>query len=96
MKVKAGQEKDYEKFVEVNSHDFYSYGVITYMNRWVELMEKEIEQGKKVEEIADYTSRAADTDGITGFMFGCAVNALSKFWEYGEDLEKWRKKEYKC
>ena len=35
-----------------------------------------------------------DIAGITGFMYGCAVNALSQLWEYGEELRKWHNKEY--
>ena len=38
--------------------------------------------------------RKADTEGITGFMYGCAVNILSQCWEYGEVLRKWHNKEY--
>jgi len=24
-----------------------------------------------------------------GFMYGCAVSTLAKFWEFGEDLRRW-------
>ena len=94
MKVKAGKEKDFNNFVEINSKDGYSYGVVKFMKRWADLMEKEIEKGAKVADIADKTERQADTEGITGFMYGCAVGALSQFWEYGEELRKWHNKEY--
>ena len=43
---------------------------------------------------ADRLSREADTEGITGFMYGCAVSILSKCWVYGEYLRKWHNKEY--
>lgn len=94
MKIKAEMQVEYDKYVEVNSTDGYSYGIVKYAQRWAELMESEIEGGKAVREIADRTSHEADTDGITGFMYGCAVQALSHFWEYGEDLRKWHNKEY--
>ena len=94
MKIKAGKEKDFDTFVEVNSKNFYSLGVVNYVKRWAELMEKEIESGSKVADIADRTSHEADTEGITGFMYGCAVSVLSQLWEYGEDLRKWHNKEY--
>lgn len=94
MKVKKGQEKDYQHFVEINSKDFYSAGVVEYMHKWAELMENEISEGAKLTEIADRTSRIADTKGITGAMYGFAVGALSRFWEYGEELRKWHNKEY--
>jgi len=32
--------------------------------------------------------------GITGFMYGCAVNLLSQCWKHGEELRKWHNKEY--
>ena len=94
MKIKAGKEKEFERFVEINSKDFYSLGVINFANRWAELMEKEIANGAMVADMADRTSDEADTEGITGFMYGCAVSALSSFWEYGEELRKWHNKEY--
>jgi hypothetical protein len=94
MKIKVGKEKEFEQFAEKNSKDFYSRGIIDYAKRWAELMEKEIESGAKVADIADRTSATADTDGITGYMYGCAVSFLSNFWEYGEDLRKWHNHEY--
>ena len=45
-------------------------------------------------ENADRLSHEADTEGITGFMYGCAVSILSQYWEYGEELRKWHNKEY--
>ena len=95
MKIKAGKEKEYEEFVKINSKDFYSLGVVNYAKRWAELMEKEIEKGARVCDIADRTSNMADTDGITGYMYGCAVSTLSHLWEYGEELRKWHNGEYK-
>ena len=94
MKIKAGQEKNYAKFRETNSSDPYSYAIVRYMDKWAELMEEEISNGKSVVEIADATSRAADTEGITGFMYGAAVASLAEFWEHGEELRKWHNKEY--
>lgn len=43
---------------------------------------------------ADKLSYDADTEGITGFMYGCAVSILSQCWEYGQYLRKWHNKEY--
>ncbi len=45
--------------------------------------------GDTIASIARETSRTADTDGITGFMFGCTVSALSQFWVHGEELRRW-------
>lgn len=94
MKIKKGKGKEFKRFVDINSKDFYSLGVVNYMKRWADLMEKEIENGAKVADIADKTSYIADTEGITGYMYGCVVSALSHFWEYGEELRKWHNKKY--
>ena len=94
MKIKQGQEEDLKNFIEINSHDPYSKGTIDYMQRWVDLMEKGLENGKTIPEIARQTSDEADIDGITGFMYGCAVNALARFWEHGEELRRWHNGEY--
>lgn len=40
------------------------------------------------------TSHDADTEGITGFMYGCAVNILAHVWEHGEELRRWHNGEY--
>ena len=94
MKIKVGQEENYNQFVAVNSKDPYSNAVVQYAERWANLMESKIVSGDKIADIADSTSHEADTEGITGFMYGCAVNALSHLWEYGEELRKWHNKEY--
>ncbi len=84
----------WEKFVEVNSKDSYSYTTVKYAQKWANLMEAKIDNGEKLEVIADKTSHAADTMGITGFMYGCAVNVLSQVWIYGERLRKWHNAKY--
>ncbi len=43
---------------------------------------------KVVRDNADELSRDADTEGITGFMYGFAVSILSQCWEYGKYLHK--------
>lgn len=58
------------------------------------MMEQEIEKGSKLRDIAERTSHEADTEGITGFMYGCAVNILVHVWVYGEELRRWHNHEY--
>lgn len=94
MKIKKSAEQAYQNFVEVNSNDGYSYAVVAYMIRWADMMETEMEKGKLLSDIAYQTSHDADTDGITGFMYGCAVAALSDFWEHGEELRVWHNARY--
>jgi len=85
----ATAKEEYEKYVATNSKDEYSKGVVDYEKRWVELMEKKLAEGQEIETIAKATSNEADTEGITGFMYGCAVSSLSHFWKHGEKLRQW-------
>lgn len=94
MKIKKSAEQAYQNFVEINSDHGYSYAVVTYMNRWADMMETEMEKGKSLPDIARQTSFDANEEGITGFMYGCAVAALSDFWEYGEELRVWHNAQY--
>ena len=84
LKDIEGWEKGLEK-----NQDSYGREVYRYAKAWAELMEKGIAEGEKIADIAEKTSHEADTNGITGFMYGCAVNVLSYTWEYGEELRKW-------
>lgn len=94
MKIREGMEQEYTTFRENNTQDDYSEAVIRYAERWCGMMEQEIEKGTPVAEAAALTERAADTDGITGFMYGCAVQTLCQFWEYGEELRQWHNSKY--
>lgn len=97
MKIRPGKEEDYQNAYN-NNLDPYGHGVYTFAERWAELMEKDIDDcgGPTAAAIANFEKRSleADTEGITGFMYGCAVGVLSEFWEYGEILRKWHNKEY--
>jgi len=89
VKLVAGKEAEYMQYVASNSKDGYSKGVVDYGEKWAALMEESLAGGKALADIADNTSHLADTDGITGFMYGCAVQALSHFWIHGEELRRW-------
>ena len=99
VKIKKGMEKEVEKGKKVNQ-DPYGSCVYRYLERWADLMEAKIEEHKDktpkevIAEFADELSYEADTEGITGLMYGCAVSLLSQAWEYGEDLRVWHNKEY--
>lgn len=75
--------------VKINDVDLYSKATIDYARAWAELMEQKISEGAELEDIANQTSHDADTDGITGCMYGCAVAELSHVWKHGERLRKW-------
>ena len=97
MLIKEGKETDYKKYVEINK-DPYSSAVVRFGERWAELLEKAIETNGQPEKVIvllmDKTAREADTEGITGFMYGCAVQALHEFWEYGDILNYYHNKSY--
>jgi len=84
----------WDHFVSVNSSDPYGKGVIDFASLWARMMESEINSGKLLVATAKECSHLADTDGITGFMYGAAVNVLSQCWIYGDDLRAWHNKDY--
>ena len=92
--LKPNKKEEYRACVEKNSKDSYSKGVIDYAKRWACLMQKELQDGAKLVDIADRTSHEADIEGITGFMYSAAVSSLAEFWEYGNELKRWHNGEY--
>ena len=98
MKILEGKEQEYKEWYDKNS-DSYSRACFTFAERWAELLEAKIENSDKeisevFKEYAGELSHTADVEGITGFMYGMAVNILSQIWEYGEELRNWHNKKY--
>lgn len=100
----------WDKCKEVNNDDGYGARCISYADEWGRLMQVKVAEYLQVSDaldsakpdiqaliaqVANETSHEADYDGITGFMYGAAVQMLSKVWKYGEELRKWHNKEYK-
>lgn len=88
MKLKSGTEQEYENYKTINS-DPYGGAVVKFGEDWAHLMEARMEKGERIADMAKETSHEADTDGITGYMYGAAVAALAHFWEHGEALRLW-------
>lgn len=86
--IELADEAGWQKFKEVNT-DGYGGAVVTYSERWARLMQVEMANGKKLEDVADAASYEADLEGITGFMYGCAVSTLAACWKYGDQLRRW-------
>lgn len=83
------RDKDlWNKCVE-NNQDDYGSATINYAERWANLMEDAIMAGETVASCAEAAGHEADTEGITGFMYGAAVSTLSGVWVHGEELRKW-------
>jgi hypothetical protein len=95
MKIKRGKKREYAKYVEINSKDGYSRAVVDFGEHWAGLMEIEIAKGKTVAQCAEKTSHeAAKKYEITGFMYGAAAAALSKWWIHGNELRAWHNAKY--
>ena len=76
------------KYVKLNT-DPYGKDCVDFARRWADLMEAEMATGAQLEKVAKSTCHKADTEGITGFMYGAAVSMLARCWEHGEALRLW-------
>lgn len=74
--------------VDANT-DPYGAAAIRYAKRWADLMERRMTHGRSLAQVATATSHEADTESITGFMYGIAVSVLATSWEHGEELRRW-------
>lgn len=86
--MKLKDEKGWTKAKATNM-DPYGGRVMSYAEDWANFMEREMAVGKTIAQCARSTSQEADTDGITGFMYGAAVGMLAAFWDHGEELRRW-------
>lgn len=97
MKIVEGREQDYKDWYDLND-DPYGRACFRYAERWADMLEELTTDDTNAEEIiiqnAKATSHEADTEGITGFMYGCAVSILVQAWKYGEYLRKWHNSQY--
>lgn len=93
IEILEGKQEGWQKAVDINQ-DPYGKAGMDYCKAWAILMQNELAKGKTVVECAEQTSKEADTEGITGFMYGMAVSILSIYWAHGEELRKWHNKEY--
>ena len=82
-------QDSWNKDVAANNDGGYGECCLRYAARWAHLMEKRMAAGEKLEDIADKCSHDADTEGITGFMYGCAISCIARAWEHGEALRRW-------
>ena len=87
-KFELTDPQGWEATVKANDDPYGAAGV-RYAATWANMMEAEIASGAKLADVAKRTSHDADTDGITGFMYGCAVSILSQVWKHGDELRRW-------
>lgn len=95
MKIIPAQQTLYERGL-ANNTDPYGARIYSYAKDWAELLEKRIPEDSTAAQVmrvmvdhADKDSHTADTDGITGFMYGAAVSILAGAWVHGEQLRRW-------
>ena len=69
--------------------DPYGNAVYRFASEWATHMEQRIAAGESLESAAKKASSDANDEGITGFMYGCAVSLLSACWTHGEALRRW-------
>lgn len=93
MKIKEDMKDKFQEGRSVNK-DPCGNAVFKYLIRWADMMEDRISKGESISDMAEETSHEADTEGITGFQYGCAVNILAQTWEYGEELRIWHNSRY--
>jgi len=72
-----------------NNADPYGRAVYRFASEWATRMEQALATGESIETCAQRCCREADDEGITGFMYGCAVGILAGAWTHGEALRRW-------
>ena len=92
-------EDAWKSWVDANQ-DGYGRACILYAAYWASLMDAAMVPADDSDPLgfcsanADRFSHEADVEGITGFMYGCAVQMLSRCWVHGEALRRWHNKEW--
>lgn len=72
---------------KTNNKSSYGARVVVYAEEWARMMQKEMASGKTLEDVVKSTSRKADYDGITGYMYEFAVSILFQCWKHGNHLQ---------
>jgi hypothetical protein len=86
--MRFSDESKWKSWVDANANG-YGRAVVVYADQWARLMQLDMANGCTLSDIAQSASHEADTEGITGFMYGCAVSMLAECWERGEELRRW-------
>ena len=90
MKIKPGMESVYASLKNEMTQDGRNNAVISYAERWADMMEQSIDNGASVSEAAAQTRYEANQENISWFMYGNAVRVLVNFWDHGEELRQWQ------
>ena len=90
MKIKAGMESVYASLKNEMTQNGRNNAVVTYAERWADMMEQQISNGASVAEAAAQTRYEANQENLSWFMYGNAVRVLVNFWDHGEELRQWQ------
>jgi hypothetical protein len=101
--MKTINEQEFQDW-KAKQTDGYGQRIFSYAEDWANMMEQAMAEDKVdvssspavlgfIVRNADRFSGIADTDGITGYMYGAAVATLAKCWVHGEQLRRWHNKE---
>jgi hypothetical protein len=77
---------------KAKNDDPYGGCVYKFAEAWADEMERRMKDGETIKAMAKLASHQVDSRpefGITGFMYGAAVQVLSRIWEHGEELRQW-------
>ena len=88
MKFQDGKESEFNKGKAKNTH-FYGAEVYRFAEAWANAMERAMAAGSTIGDCARAAEREADTEGLSGFQYGCAVSLLAACWVHGEELRRW-------
>ena len=89
MRFKNAEAESGWNLTVKNNSDPYGKSGVDFARSWANMMEAKVDAGASVAEVAQQCSHDADTEGITGFMYGLAVSILSQVWVHGEALRMW-------
>ncbi len=103
MTFAPGVEEKWNQGLE-NNKDPYGRACYRYASEWATRMEKGMAEAgvdtanpvlvtKWLVDNANRAASEADDEGITGYMYGCAVSILAGAWVHGEQLRRWHNKE---
>jgi hypothetical protein len=87
IKMEFSSESDWN-LGKANNTDGYGAAIFEYAEGWAKLMQAELANGKSLADVASKTSFEMDFMGISGFMYGAALQTLVQCWVHGKELNE--------
>lgn len=87
----------WKRWCKRNFRHRYTRCIVKFASCWGKHMQSIMNNPEKsLELIAHESSYASNINGITVYMYGCAVAILAECWKYGEQLRKYHNTQYGC